>query len=82
MGDISFTQAQIENVPPKLKSETNFLCVDVLSVEQKADLTSSNRLSNQLYLPPFAFVQFYKRESNREAQKVLRGLICRRLRTR
>ena len=34
-------------------------------VEQKADLSSSNGRSIQLYLPPCAFLQFCIRESSR-----------------
>ena len=72
LGDISFTQAQIKNIPLESKRGTNFLCFDIQSVEQKADLPLSDGVSKQLYLPPFDFLLFCKRESSRRGIGKLR----------
>ena len=48
------------------------ICFDLLSVEQKADLPLSNGVSKQLYLPPFDFFLFFKRESSRRGIGKLR----------
>ena len=48
------------------------ICFDLLSVEQKADLPLSNGVSKQLYLTPFDFFLFFKRESSRRGIGKLR----------
>ena len=79
MGDLSFAQAQIENFPPKSNRGTNFLCFDVYIVKQKADLSSSNDLSKQLYFPPCDFFHFCNRESHRRGIRKLESPSARNL---